>query len=173
MDAENFIFRQSCRQIINRCIGLSLFFTLISCNSKTESMTSRQSAEIKDSVQQMIELVAKDISHDGPIAWLHYFENTPNFFMASDGQLVFANNDSATLFIKNILVKQISKIELSWSDIRIDPLTEMFANVGATWHETITDFANNKISQAGYFTGIAEKTSKGWQLRNAHWSVTK
>ena len=121
----------------------------------------------------MIELIAKDISHDGPIAWLKYFENTQNFFMASEGQLVFKNSDSATTFIKNILVKQIRKIELHWSDIRVDPMTSKFANIAATWNEDITDFADNKTSQRGYFTAVAEKSLQGWQLRNAHWSVTK
>jgi hypothetical protein len=37
----------------------------------------------------MIELVAKDISQDGPIAGLRYFENTPDIFIA--GAVIFAN----------------------------------------------------------------------------------
>ncbi len=55
-------------------------------------------------------------------------------------------------------------------NVKVDPLTIKFAGVAANWHEDITDFANNKSSQNGYFTAIAENTSKGWQLRNAHWS---
>ena len=173
MGKINFDFIQRNRLFINNYICFSLFITLISCNSKTETLTQKQFTEVKKNVQQMMDLVSKDISHDGPIAWLNYFENDPNFFMASDGQLVFANKDSASLFIKNILVKQINKVELSWSNIRIDPLTQKFANVGATWNEIFTDFSNNKTSQEGYFTAIAEKTSQGWKLLNAHWSVIK
>ena len=106
-------------KLINRsCFGLFLFSVFISCNNKPDSISLQQSNEVKDSVQHMIELLANDIAHDGPIAWLNYFENTPDFFMASEGQLVFQNSDSATAFIKNTLVKQIQKIELHWSDIR-------------------------------------------------------
>jgi hypothetical protein len=159
--------------IIRKCFIFCVFSISLSCNNNTDSLTQQQAIEVKDSVQKMIDMTAKDISHDGPIAWLKYFENTPDFFMASEGQLVFPNNDSATTFIKNTLVKQIQKVELHWSNIRIDPLNNKFANVAATWKEDLTDFANNTISEGGYFTAVAEKTSQGWQLRNAHWSVTK
>jgi hypothetical protein len=159
--------------IFRNCISFCSFFIFLSCNSNTGSLTRQQSLEVKDNLQKMMDMVAKDISHDGPIAWLKYFENTSDFFMASEGQLVFPNSDSATTFIKNTLVKQIRKIELHWSNIRIDPLNNKFANVAATWNEDLIDFANKTISQNGYFTAIAEKTLEGWQLRNAHWSVTK
>jgi len=154
------------------CIGV-LFFSFLSCSNKTKALTQQQSTAIRDSVQHMMNMLAKDISDKGPIAWLTYFEKTPDFFMASEGQLVFANDDSATRFIKNTLIKQIRTIGLQWSDMRIDPLTTRFSVVAATWHEEMTDFANGKISQGGYFTAIAEKDAKGWQLRNAHWSVKK
>jgi hypothetical protein len=155
------------------CICFCLIFIFTSCNNTTKSLTQKQYAGVKDSVQQMVELIARDVSQDGPIAWLRYFENTPGFFMANNGLLVFPNNDSATVFIKNIVVKQIRKIELQWSNTRIDPLTPRFASFAANWHENITDFSGNATSYSGYFTGIAEKTSSGWQLRNAHWSVSK
>jgi hypothetical protein len=117
--------------------------------------------------------VAKDVSADGPIAWLRYFENNPEFFMAFDGLLAFSNNDSATASIKNTVVKQINNIELSWSHIRIDPLTPKFAGFAANWHEDITYSTGNKLPYDGYFTAVAEKASEGWQFRNAHWSVAK
>jgi hypothetical protein len=91
--------------------------------------------------------------------------------MASEGQLVFPNNDSATNIIKNTLIKSISKIELRWNNIHIDPLTSRLAGISATFHEDIPDYAGKKITEDGYFTGIAEQTSLGWKLRNAHWSI--
>jgi hypothetical protein len=159
--------------IIRSYINFCIFFIVLSCNSNTGSLTQQQSIEVKNSVQKMMNMIAKDISQDGPIAWLKYFENTPDFFMASEGQLLFPNSDSAKTFIKSTLVKQILKIELHWSNVRIDPLNNKFANVAATWNEDLTDFANKTISESGYFTGVAEKTLQGWQLRNTHWSVTK
>jgi hypothetical protein len=119
----------------------------------------------------MIESIAKDVSHDGPIAWLQYFENTPNFFMAADGRLAFSNNDSAAQFIKNSLVKSVSKIELHWNNIRIDPLSGKLAGIGAEYHEDITYDTGKRLPYDGYFTALAEQTPQGWKLRNAHWSL--
>jgi hypothetical protein len=155
------------------CCIVVLFFSLFSCSNETKVLTQQQSTAIRDSVQHMMNMLSKDISNNGPIAWLTWFEKTPDFFMASEGHLVFPNSDSATLFIKHVLVKQIRTIQLQWSNMRIDPLTTHFSGIAATWHEEITDFASGKISQEGYFTAIAEKTAKGWQLRNAHWSTKK
>jgi hypothetical protein len=150
-----------------------LYCGFLSCTGRTDPLTQRQSDEARERVQKMMDMVSRDVSRDGPIAWLTYFENTPGFFMVSEGQLVFPNGEIASTVIKNDLVKQIRDIELHWSNVRIDILTETFANVGAAWNEEITDSANHIISQNGYFTAVAEKTRQGWKLRNAHWSVTK
>lgn len=148
-----------------------LIFLIVSCNNCTDSLTSAQSSVIKDSVKQMVETIAKSISHEGPLAWLRYFENSPDFFMASDGQLVFPDNNAATNFLKNIYAKGVSRIELRWKNIRIDPLTSKIAGVAAFFHEEITDTAGKMSPSDGYFTGIVERTTQGWQLRNAHWSI--
>ena len=148
-----------------------LMFLIVSCNNCADSLTSAQSSVIKDSVNQMVETIAKSISHEGPLVWLRYFENSPDFFMAADGQLVFPDNNAATNFLKNIYAKSVSRIELKWKDIRIDPLTNKIAGVAAFFHENITDTAGKMSPSDGYFTGIAERTAQGWQLRNAHWSM--
>jgi hypothetical protein len=150
---------------------ISLFCVITSCSNNKETYTTRQLAAVRDSVQIMTQSIARDISRKGPAAWLKYFENTSDFFMASEGQLVFPNYDSATNFVKSILVKSISKIELRWNNIHIDPLNIKLAGISANFHENITDHEGKKIAEDGYFTGIAEQTSQGWQLRNAHWSV--
>ncbi|HMG14140.1 MAG TPA: hypothetical protein VK590_01765 [Saprospiraceae bacterium] len=158
--------------IIHCYIIFSLIFIFLSCNTKTDSLTPEHSKEIKYNVQKMMDSIANDINRNGPTAWLKYFENTPEFFMASEGQLVFPNNEIAIQFIKNELVKQISKMNLRWTEVQIDVLTNKFVNVAAKWNEDITNFENKTTSQGGYFTGIAKNTSEGWKLRNAHWSVT-
>ena len=81
----------------------------------------------------------------------------------------YQSDPNLTTFINNTLVKQIKKSELHWSNAHVDPLTNKFANIAATWNEDMTDFADNKTSQTGYFTAVAEKTVQGWQLRNATW----
>lgn len=152
-------------------ISMILIFFIISCCHDADHLTQSQYAMVKHSVQQMTDSIAKNVSDKGPAAWLLYFENTPGFFMASEGQLAFPNIETATNFIHHTLVKSIHKIELHWKSIRIDPLTTKLASIGAIFHEDITDFSGKKIPVDGYFTGIAHQTSQGWKLYNAHWST--
>ena len=150
-------------------VGTMLFIN--SCRNHADSLTKEQSSVVKDSVRQMFESIATAVSHEGPLAWLRYFENSPNFYMAADGQLVFPDNGAATNFLKNIYAKSVRSIDLRWKDIRIDPLTSRTAGVAAIFHEDITDTAGKMSPSDGYFTGIAEQTSQGWQILNSHWSM--
>lgn len=154
----------------NLCIPVLLAGTLLACHTNTGALTAAQSATVRDSVQQLTEAIAGNVSHDGPVAWLRYFEPSPAFYMASEGKLVFPNIDSATGFINTVLIKNFRSIQLRWSDVRIDPYTPALAGIAAGYHEDITDTSGKTITSDGYFTGTAEKTSAGWQLRNAHWS---
>lgn len=156
------------KKALSICFYCCFILLLNSCTIKPETLGPNQLANIKDSVTQMVEQIPKDLSAEGPIAWLKYFEDNPNFFMASEGELIFSNTDSTKTFIKTIFIKKISKIKLQWNNIHIDPLTTRFASIAAMWHEDMTDFDKNTISQGGYFTAIAEKTTQGWKLRNAH-----
>jgi hypothetical protein len=150
-----------------------LFITIILfsyCRNNNGSTKEIQDSYITKSVRQMLDSIAIDVSSDGPVAWLHYFENTPEFFMASDGQMNFQNNDSAKDLINNSIIKQIARIGLNWNNIRIDVLTGTYASIGSDFHEDIIYNAGNKSSVNGYFTALAHRSSRGWQLRNLHWS---
>jgi len=152
-------------------ICLTLFASSCS-NHTTASLTTDQAATVKQGAQEMMDSISHDITTKGPMAWLQYFANSPDFSMASDGRLEFQNYDSAQYFISHVLVK-MKKINLHWSNIRIDPLTNTLASVGSDFHEDITTSDQKTTPYDGYFTGIAECSPKGWQLRNAHWSVKK
>ena len=151
-------------------ILIPLIVFAISCRNNTESLNSKQASDIQDSVRLMTESIARDVSREGPIVWLRYFEDAPGFFMASDGQLMFPNIDTAKNIINNIVVKSMPKIELRWSNIRIDPLAHKLASISAIYHEDITDPTGKMTPHDGYFTGIAHQTPQGWKLQNAHWS---
>ena len=118
----------------------------------------------------MASAIAKDLDTKGPIAWLDYFEPSHQFFMANDGNLVFPTYDYATLFIKNVLAKQISRVKLQWNDMKIDSLSPDLAMIRAGYHEELFDLAHKPMPADGYFTGLASRTSSGWKLRNLHWS---
>ncbi len=146
---------------------------LIACkNNKPAINNSTQLAIVKDSVEIMAAQIAKNVSQNGPQEWLKVFDNCPDFFMANNGQLSFSSYDSAANFINHVLVKKISKIELGWSNIRIEPLASNLASLAAGYKENITYFTGKTTVVSGYFTGIAKQTQQGWKLHNAHWSST-
>ena len=90
--------------------------------------------------------------------------------MASNGQLAFPDNDSASLFV-HAFAKTIRQIDLTWDDIRIDSLTPRLAVMASSFHEVLTSPTGIQDTSAGYFTGVAEYLPTGWKLRDAHWSI--
>src|ERR1700730_14065451 len=130
-------------------LGLLLLLVInvaISCKQSPAHLSIQDSALIKDSVSKMAVNMARDISKKGPAAWLDYFENTPGFFMASQGELVFADYQSAQRFILNTLDKEISKISLQWNNLRVDPLASDLAFIGAGFHEDLSNISGKIIS---------------------------
>ena len=128
------------------------------------------SAEVRGAVRLLADSIAHDLTHDGPTAWLRYFEVSPGFFMASEGTLTFPNYDSAAAFVPRF-ASGVRRIALSWSDVRVDPLRSRLAVMGASFAEAITDTSGREITIGGYFTAVAEQTPSGWRLRDAHWSM--
>jgi len=158
-----------------KCLMPFLFAAclLASCKSGHQDFNAvdTDSAVVKDSVTALTINIAHDLAAKGPVAWLNYFQDSPDFFMANEGQLALHNYQSAKTFVQDTLVKSISKINLQWSHTRIDVLASNIAAIGSDFHEDIT-FAWGEITPFdGYFTGVAIKTPKGWKLRNAHWSI--
>lgn len=126
-------------------------------------------AAIEDSVRQFAAAIAQDVSGGGPNAWLPHFVHGPEFFMASEGRLVFPSFDSATTFV-HALSRTIPQIDLAWADIRVDPIAPGIAILGASYREALTPRTGRATRARGYFTGLAIHTASGWQLRDAHWS---
>jgi hypothetical protein len=159
------------RVTIIGCAGAMLF--IFSCNHNSGSLTAAETLVVRDSVEQMLNSIATDISQHGPTSWIQHFDNTPYFFMASDGQLAFSNTDSMAGFLKNSYAKGVRNIVLSWNDVRIDPYTMSVAGIAAKFSEQITDTSGKLTTFQGYFTAVAEQQFQAWRLRNAHWSIAK
>ena len=137
---------------------------------ESSGTTSQQGQVIRDSVRRFVLDVARDISQEGPTAWRKHFVDSPSFFMAVNGQLVFANSESATQGIQSF-ARTIQHIDLRWGDdIRVDPLGADLAVVATPWVEVQTDLKGHDVTTSGFFTALAEKRNGQWQFRNAHWS---
>jgi len=147
------------------------------CGSRTNQantpppLTPERAAAIQQDVRAYADTIAHDVTTEGPAAWRRHFVDSPAFFMASEGRLVFPDSASATPAIEE-LTRTVQQIELTWGDdLRVDPLTPQFAVIGASYHETRVETTGEHIDEKGFFTATAENTNGRWQLRDAHWSV--
>jgi len=142
-----------------------------SFGGEAEEMSAARAAAVTADVRGFMQGVAQVITRDGPTAWRGEFANTPAFFMASEGKLVFADSAAATAGIAQ-LPNFIKQIELRWGDdLRVDPLTRDLAVVGSSYHESRVDPAGKRTEENGYFTGVAQYRQGRWEFRDAHWSV--
>ena len=117
----------------------------------------------------MASAIARDVAADGPNAWLRYFVDGPEFFMANNGNLQFSSFEAAKAFLATFSAG-IAHLELTWVDIRVDPLAPGLAVMASRYREIITDTGGHVRKFDGYFTGLAVETDTGWKLRDAHWS---
>lgn len=139
--------------------------------SHSYSLTPDETAAVDEAVHTFMQTVAHSVTQDGPLAWIKYFDASPAFFMAVNGQMSFPNAAAAEEGTRKF-AQTIRRIELKWGDdLRVDPLTNEFATVAASWRETIVDGAGRSVTETGYFTGLAEYRKGHWQFRNAHWSA--
>ncbi|HEY4742236.1 MAG: hypothetical protein WA734_01035 [Candidatus Acidiferrales bacterium] len=140
-------------------------------SDEPQFMTAAYAAAVDTDVRAFMSVVVHDVTQDGPIAWRKHFADTPTFFMAVDGHLVFPNSAAATAGIEGAAAA-IKHIELRWGDdLRVDPLAENLAVVAASYHEVRVDVGGKRVDEEGFFTGTVEKRDGRWQFRNAHWSA--
>lgn len=157
------------------CFLLSAI-TLAACapcraGASQRSMTPEQAAAVDRAVRAFMQSVSHSVNQDGPLAWIKYFDASPAFFMAVNGQIAFPNAGAAQDGTRKF-AQTIRRIELKWGDdLRVDPLTNEFAIVAVSWREIQVDTAGHSITETGYFTAVAENHDGQWQFRNAHWSA--
>jgi hypothetical protein len=133
-------------------------------------LTPAERAAVSADVRAFMLKVASEVTQHGPTAWRAQFSQTPQFFMAVNGALAFADSAAASRGIA-ALPGIIQSIELKWGDdLRIDPLTAQFAVVASSYYEMQTHPDGTRTADRGYFTAVAERGAPGWTLRDAHWS---
>jgi hypothetical protein len=160
-----------------RILSLLLAVTLAACvpcaagGSHSHSVTPDGATSVDQAVRAFMQTVSHSVTQNGPMAWIKYFDASPAFFMAVNGQMAFPNPAAAQEGTRKF-AQTIRQIELKWGDdLRVDPLTNGFAIVGSSWREVLVDTTGHSVTETGYFTGLAEYREGHWQFRNAHWSA--
>jgi hypothetical protein len=134
-------------------------------------VTSGEAVAVDQAVRAFMQTVSQSVTQDGPLAWIKYFDESPAFFMAVNGQMAFPNASAAQEGTRKF-AQTIRQIELKWGDdLRVDPLTNEYAVVGVSWREVQVDTAGHSVTETGYFTALVEYRDGHWQFRNAHWSA--
>lgn len=159
-----------------RIRSLLLAVTLATCvpsgtgASYSHSVTPDGATSVDQAVRAFMQTVSHSVTQEGPIAWIKYFDASPAFFMAVNGQMAFPNAAAAQEGTRKF-AQTIRHIELKWGDdLRVDALTNEFAVVAGSWREIQVDAAWHSVTETGYFTGLAEYREGHWQFRDAHWS---
>jgi hypothetical protein len=152
-------------------LGLAGCYTHDTRSSEWQSLTPARAIAVEEGVRAFAQTVANDVTQEGPLAWRKYFDPTPVFFMAVNGQMAFPNGAAAKEGIQNVALT-IKHIELKWGDdLRVDPLTPELAVVAVPWREIQVDAAGHRTEEVGFFTGLAEYREGRWLFRDAHWSA--
>jgi hypothetical protein len=139
-------------------------------SSPPVALSAADSSQVRQEVRSFMKSVAHDVTREGPRAWSRYFDDSPAFFMAVNGQMVFSSGMAARDGIPKV-AQMFRRIDLNWgNELRIDPLTRRLALVAVPWREVLTDSAGHVMKQAGFFTAIAEYRNGRWQFRDVHWS---
>lgn len=127
-------------------------------------------AAVSASVRSFALQVAQGITQDGPTAWQRYFAPTPDFFMAVNGRLQFADGASARQGIA-ALPAVIRRITLRFGDdLRVDALSTDLAMVASSYSEEVESPDGQRRSDRGFFSALAERHGGQWRFRNVHWS---
>ena len=163
------------RQLRIRFLVVAITFTAsVPCGvaaTHSHSVTPDEAVAIDRAVRAFMQTVSHSVTQDGPVAWIKYFDASPAFFMAVNGQMAFPNAAAAQDGTRKF-AQTIRQIEFQWGgDLRVDPLTNEFAIVAVSFREIQVDTAGHSITETGYFTGLADYREGHWQLRNAHWSA--
>jgi hypothetical protein len=142
---------------------------LLACGSPRPPQPAGPAVE--SSVRAFAQMVARDVTQDGPIAWRKYFLDSPSFFMAVNGALAFPNGAAAQTALPEV-ARAIKKIELQWGgDLRVDPLAPGLAVMAASYHEVRLNAGGDRVVESGFFTAVVEQRDGRWQFRNQHWSA--
>jgi len=149
-------------------IGLVSLFG--ACNGGTGTdLSAEHRGAMRDSVLAFIEEIPELLAQDGPAAWLGFFDGTPAFFMASDGQTAFPTRDSAEILLANFS-PTVANMELVWEDLRIEPLAPGVATVATPYREKIVFTDGTAVAFGGYVSGVARNNAGSWTLQHLHWS---
>jgi hypothetical protein len=152
---------------ISLCAVLVLSIVCAGCNKNS---AGADATSVESGVRAFAQVVAHDVTQEGPAAWSKHFADGPEFFMAVNGQMAFPSGAAAMAAMPKVALAY-KHIDLQWGDdLRVDVLTPVLAVVAAPYREIQVDAAGHRVEDKGFFSGVVEYRDGRWKFRDAHWS---
>lgn len=139
------------------------------CAPSAVERTEVEPSAAVDSARALFASVPAALAADGPTAWLPFFEETPSFFMASDGAMAFADRPSAEGFLADF-GRQVAAMSLEWDEPRFEHLDGDVVAVTASYREDITLNDGTVSSFGGRVSGVIRRREGSWRFQHLHWS---
>jgi hypothetical protein len=130
---------------------------------------ARDSALPLETVRAFFDSIPPALAAEGPSAWLDFFEDSPSFFMASDGAIAFPDQSSAEAFLEDFSTR-VSAMSLEWFQPRFEILSAGVVVVITSYHEEITMTDGTLSSFGGSVSGVIRNHAGLWRLQHLHWS---
>ena len=119
--------------------------------------------------QAFFDSIPPALAAEGPSAWLDFFEDSPSFFMASDGAMAFPDRTSAQAFLDDFS-HNVSAMSLEWIQPRFETLSAGVVVVIASYQEILTMKDGAVSSFGGTVSGVIRTHAGAWRLQHLHWS---
>src|SRR4029077_18948247 len=101
--------------VLTIALAFAAYALTVRATPNLQSLTPAQSAAIQSAVKAFAQSVARDVTHDGPLAWHKNLEDSPSFFMAVNGGMAFPDSAAAKAGV-DAFAPTIQHIELKWGD---------------------------------------------------------
>ena len=148
-------------------ILISLIAT--SC-SQSPALTNAQSAQIENEIQEMLHAYNAEIKTSGLMAEFRYLDDSPQFYWIPPGFTSPLSYDSVTAIIRQNAGKY-QRVDNSFDELRIIPLTAEIATYSGRLRSIITDTANHVTNCTMIESGVLIKRTDGWKLLSGQTSL--
>lgn len=159
--------------LARRVVGFAAIVGIASggCARPSPSPTQpHDPAAVRAAVERLMRAAQDDVSRLGPLGWREHLWKDPAFYLVTFGRRDLDGYEATRRHL-DALARDITAIRLNFSDLRVQPLGDSLAAVGAAFDEEITFATGDRRRFSGYVTATAIRSPHGWKLAHMHWSA--
>lgn len=136
--------------------------TAFTCGEKPLKMNEEEKSEIVKAVKDMTANYFRDFYTRSIDTVLSHYDTSSSFFWAITPDTI-ALKRSAMVTMHRHALKDYTKFDGYWSNIKVEPLTNELAMYHGTYHVNTEDKSGKKGTITGVETGVMVKREDGWK----------